>query len=74
MIKINFKEKALIDCETAEIVRPDCFDTLVAYHSYLVGKKRFAAAEKLLEDVFKGVKVISKMIDNAQKHKLDIFA
>jgi hypothetical protein len=72
MIKINYKEKCLVDCETAEILRPDCFDTLVLYYSYLISRKHENFAEKLLEDVMSGKKVITKMIDNAAKHGLEL--
>lgn len=71
MIKINLKEKALINCDTAEVLRPHCWDSLIPYHSYLVGRRRFLAAASLLEEVFKGEKVISKMIENSQKHSID---
>ena len=65
-IKINFEEKALVNCKTAQILRPSCFDTLSVYHSYLQQKGLHEQADQLLKDVFKGEKVISKMIEKAQ--------
>lgn len=70
MIHINQKEKALVDSETGQLLRPTCFMDLIAYHSYLIGKKKFAAAQGVLQDVFKGEMVISKMIANVRKHGL----
>jgi len=72
MIKINLKERALVNCETAEIIRPSCFDDLVPYYSYLVDRNHKLVANKLLEDVFKGEKVISKMIANSQRRNFNI--
>lgn len=69
-IKINMKERALVNCKTAELCYPSCFDTLAVYHSYLIGRGRVEEADELLKKVFKGEKVISKMIENAQKAKV----
>jgi len=68
MIHINQKEKALVDSETGMIVRPSCFDTLIQYHSYLIGRGHPVPAQSLLKQVFNGEKVITKMIENSQKH------
>lgn len=70
MIHLNNKEKALVHSETGEIVRPRCYDDLSAYHSYLVGRKHYQAAQSMLQEVFKGEKVISKMIAASQKRGL----
>lgn len=69
-IKVNYKEKALVDCKTGGIVRPSCFDTLLAHDSYLRGKKHIEQADAILRKVFKGEKVISDMIEHAQKLNL----
>jgi hypothetical protein len=66
-IKINHKEKALVNCKTAEIIRPTCFDSLAALHSYLCGLKREDEADEILKKVFRGEKVISDMIEKAQE-------
>lgn len=66
-IKINFEEKALINIKSGKIVRPSCFDTLTAYHSYLLSRRQYVEADEILRKVFKGEKVISKMIERAQK-------
>ena len=68
-IKLNLKEKALVNCKTGELIRPSCFDSLAPLYSYLVEKRREKEAEDLLKRVFKGEKVITKMIERSQKHK-----
>ncbi len=68
-ILVNQKERALIDSETGIIVRPACFDTLVPYHSYLVGRGHSTMANEVLKRVFDGEKFISKLIDNYQKRE-----
>lgn len=68
MILINEKEQALVDSTTGNIMRPECFQTLVAYHSYVVSKGHNESAQRMLQEVFNGTKYISKMIENAQKH------
>jgi hypothetical protein len=65
-IHINHYEKALVDSTTGDLVRPSCFDTLVAYHSYLVNKRNTVTAKRLLQDAFSGKLVISKMIEAYQ--------
>lgn len=69
MIRINLKEKALVNSETGDIVRPTCWDTLIPYHSYLVGRGHPGPAQSILEKVFDGEKVISKMTENYQKRQ-----
>lgn len=66
-IKINREEKGLVNIETSEILRPDCFDTLVLYHAYLLTKGYQDRADEVLRRVFKGEKVISDMIKQAQE-------
>lgn len=68
MIHINTKEKVLVDSETGEIIRPSCYDYLVQYHAYLRSRNHHSAAQAVLAEVFKGEKVITKMIENSQKH------
>lgn len=69
-IKINLEEKALVNTKTAQILRPSCFDTLVIYHAYLISTQEHQQADDLLKKVFKGEKVISDMINQAQKRHL----
>jgi len=71
MIHINLKEKALVSSETGKLVRPECFDSLVIYHAYLVGRNHAAFAQKMLQEVFAGSQYISKMVLLAQKNTLD---
>jgi hypothetical protein len=69
-IKINLEEKALVNTKTAQILRPSCFDTLAVYHAYLISTNEHASADDLLKKVFKGEKVITDMINQAQLHHL----
>lgn len=71
MILINNKEKALVDSITGDIFKPTCFDTLAPYYSYLVTKGHQDAGQRMLQEVVKGEKFISKMISSAQKHNID---
>lgn len=67
MILINQNEKALVDSISGDIVRPSCFNSLSPYYSYLVGRGHAEAGQRMLQEVFKGEKYITKMIENAQK-------
>ena len=69
-IRINHNEKALINTKTAEIFRPSCFDTMALLHSYYLQRGHQEKADELLKRVFKGEKVISDMVEKAQKHHL----
>ena len=70
MIHLNYKEKALVNSATGEIVRPGCWDTLAPYISYLETRSHSRMAQDVLEKVFVGEKFITKMIENAQKREL----
>ena len=72
MIHINHKEKALVDGNTGEIVRPHCWDTLIPYVNYLEGRAHGSYAQSILKQVMSGEKVISKMIEQAQKHGIGL--
>jgi len=63
-IVINLKERALVNLKTGEVIRPSCFDDLAALHNYMLqsGKGYEKQAEQMLKDVFKGEKVITKMV------------
>jgi hypothetical protein len=69
MIHINRKEKALVNSENGDIIRPTCWDDLLSYHHYLIGRDKSNAAQILLQRVFAGERVISKMVEQAQKHR-----
>jgi hypothetical protein len=69
-IIINTEEKCLINTKNGKIARPSCFDTLIAYHSYLLSKRQQEQADQILKDVFKGELVIKNMIDKVQKHDM----
>jgi hypothetical protein len=66
MIHLNVKEKCLVSSETGEILRPECIDDLIAYHAYLK-KDDELVAQSMLQDVFNGEKVISKMVEHFHK-------
>ena len=68
MILLNLKEKALINSETGELVRPLCWDSLAPYYSYLLDRGHPGPAQSMLLQVFGGEKIISKMIECSQKH------
>ncbi len=68
-ILIDTKNKALVESNTGEAVYPSCFDDLIAYHAYLVAGKHPKQACQVLKDVFKGEKVVSKMIEVANGGK-----
>ncbi len=68
MILINFKEKVLVDSVTGDIVKPNCWDDLIPYLSYVKNRGHETMAQHLLEEVFKGEKIITKMIQASQKH------
>jgi hypothetical protein len=69
MIHINRKERALVNSENGDIIHPTCWDDLLSYHSYLLGRDKPNAAQILLQRVFDGERVISKMIEQSQKHR-----
>jgi hypothetical protein len=69
MIHVNLKEKCLVDGDTGEILRPECFDYLSQYCSFIEERGHKGASQSLLRRVFDGEKVISKMIDFYQKHE-----
>jgi hypothetical protein len=66
-ILINEKEKVLIDSNTGDIVRPTCWENLHPYYLYLKHGTAPGKAQSLLDDVFRGELVITKMIEHHQK-------
>ena len=60
---INLKEQCLIDGKTGEILRPSCFSDLSALYSYMVSAGEQTQADEMIKEVFKGEKVITKMIE-----------
>lgn len=63
---INVKEQCLVDTKTGDIIRPSCWSDLAGLYSYLVGSGRQAQADEMIKEVFKGEKVITKMIESYQ--------
>ena len=68
-IHINIKEQVLVDGSNGEILRVSCWNDLAPYHAYLKSRGHHQSAQLLLDNVFKGEKVITKMVENAQKHR-----
>lgn len=66
-ILINEKEKALVDGDTGEIMRPNCWFDLIPYIRYVEGRGHPAKAQELLQAVFRGDKIITRMIEASQK-------
>ena len=60
-ILIDPKHKALVDSKTGKSMKPSCFDDLIAYHAYLLGRHP-KQANQMLKDVFGGEKVMSNMV------------
>ena len=68
-ILINHVEKCLINTKTGDIIRNiSCWEDLVAYCTYLISKNREKEVQCILKRVFKGDKVISKMITDTRGH------
>lgn len=61
-IFINLEEQCLVNGKTGGIKRLGCFTALAMYHSYMLSTKHPKAAQQLLDDAWKGKKVISDMI------------
>jgi len=72
MIHLNVKEKCLVCSITGEILRPECINDLIAYHAYLK-KDDELVAQSILQDVFNGEKVITKMIEHHHKNTNDVY-
>ena len=68
MIILHSPTKALIDSTTGSTVYPACFDDLIQYYNYLKSRHHEAHAQEIVQSVFDGEKVISKMIALNQIH------
>lgn len=68
-ILINEKEKALVNSEDGDIVRPTCWDQLHGYYNYLKTSGKPAQAQTVLDDVYKGELVMTQMVDYYQRNK-----
>jgi hypothetical protein len=62
---LNTKEKCIVSTK-GEIMRPSCIDDVIALHAYYLGCGEKDDAQHLLRRVFKGEKVITKMIQGMQ--------
>jgi rRNA-processing protein FCF1 len=65
-IKMNYKEKCLVNTKTGEIIRPDCIQDLMQYHAYLIATGDDELAKQVLKNVAKGERVISDMLAASQ--------
>ena len=61
-ILIDTKHKTLVCSKTGKTVKLDCFDDLIAYHAYLLGRGGEKKALCVLKDAFNGSKVITDMV------------
>jgi len=68
MYHINIEEGAIVNGCNGEIIRPDCFQVLAQYYSYLLNQGEIGLASDLLRDVFNGKMVISNMIEDFRRH------
>jgi hypothetical protein len=62
---LNTKEKCIVSTK-GEIMRPSCIEDVISLHAYYLGCGEKDEAQHLLKRVFKGEKVITKMIQNMQ--------
>jgi hypothetical protein len=53
----------VFDTQTGVVQRPECWQDLAAYYSYLVGKGQIAASQKLLAECMAGNKPIKEMLE-----------
>jgi hypothetical protein len=68
-IHINLDEKFLVNGKNGKVKRLECFEMVAQYHAYLEGTGHLKAAQHLLEDAFKGKKVITDLISQYQSTK-----
>jgi hypothetical protein len=68
MYIFNDVEKSITKESNSDKIYPACYDDLRAYTAYLTSKGHFKTINHALADVFKGEKIISKMIELNQKH------
>jgi hypothetical protein len=59
---IKYGDVIIFDAETGAIQHPVCWQDLLAYYNYLVGKGNIGEAQKLLAESIAGKKPISKML------------
>jgi hypothetical protein len=66
----NDNEKSITHEGSGKIIKPSCYDDLRAYTSYLLSRGHAKNINHVLDDVFKGEKIISKMIELNSKHNI----
>ncbi len=54
----------IFDSQTGAIQRPECWQDLSAYYSYLVGRGQIHESQKLLAECMAGKKPITKMLEH----------
>lgn len=59
----------VFDSQTGAIQRPECWQDLVAYYSYLVGRGQIDASQKLLAESMAGRKPITNMLVHISQDK-----
>ena len=63
----NDDEKSITKETTNEKISPSCYNDLRAYAGYLMTRGHLKVLNHALDDVFKGEKIISKMVELNQK-------
>lgn len=59
--------QAVIKNENGESYHINCYEDLKPYYAYISGKRGHETAQKMLENVFKGEKVMSELIERTQR-------
>jgi hypothetical protein len=62
----------IFDSQTGAIQRPECWQDLAAYYSYLVGRGQIYASQQLLAESMAGNKPITKMLMSVAPTKLSV--
>ncbi len=62
----------IFDSQTGAIQRPECWQDLSAYYSYLVGRGQIDASQKLLAESMAGKKPITNMLRNVASTELSL--
>ena len=62
----------VFDSKTGAVQRPECWQDLAAYHSYLVGRGHNYESQKLLAECMAGNKPITKMLMGVVPSELSV--
>ncbi len=62
----------IFDSQTGAIQRPECWQDLSAYYSYLLGRRQIDASQKLLAESMAGNKPITNMLMSVVPAKFSV--